>query len=769
MKFRGGLIAPGGKPGKTSTFLKLEPQRKVSSDPRKLLPLKKHEGYRHQYAYVVFISQEIGGKWLPIDARVVKTLPTLNRIAGGVQKEDLRVLLHPQPVKIPPSFWKRYRQAKSGKERLELAKGLTTDKNIFALVCIVLDWDSPYEECEPVFLELVRKLGIQGYECGETKSGNFRAVIYLEPLRVEKKNEPIRAFYLTAQGKGRNGHTHLQNFREIVAILNAYARKRGLKADDSFKRVNHPVWYGEGFYSRVRKVHGETKLYDLYRKAKELQREGGLWEVNREFWKEKCRENRTSGKVVVPPFVARIQAQKLDDLYRWQIAARRLSEKYTSNRFTKVILPAVSWAMDLGLSRYDVDSYLKELLPDKKDMDAELEKAWRYARPQRFEWRGGKIDLKEKLIEFLENTEEEAPRQFLLSEVFHGQNWMLQIVERFAIREGLIAVEKRKLTQGPGRKSYVYVLTEKGKSFVESLKDKARNLSLFLAVGFDIVGDKKSIYKTSSFRKKQGDISTGLVGDGRKKSTPFEEEKAPPKEEVEMDLEKVLREYVFSDKNEAISFLESLNGKYRIGDRVKVWVRSPARITKYFLYTSQNYSLPVALQGLGKSVYIDTYGKEQAEGSSREEEEEGEGDVRFGQDHRTDSEGPRRLPCYRLSIPLRLCGRRTYRETERAHTGALGSGFRRRSGASGGGMGSDLPKAGRGDDGIPSLPSGHEKGIRATVEDGGEASHPEGHLRSHTSRIRSGKRTTAGVRRKVEGGKRSPESYSSQAHAGGRV
>ena len=593
------LIAPGGKPGKTSTFLKLELQRKVSTDPRKLeIPLQKHEGYRLQYAYVIFICREVEGEWKPIDARVVKTYPTLNKLTNELQKEGLRILLHPQPVKIPKDFWKKWRGANKGWDRKELAKGLTKDENIFALVCIVLDWDSPYEECEPVFLELVEKLGVRGYECGRTKSGNFRGIIYLEPLRVEKKDQPIRTFYLTAQGKGRNGHTHLENLKEIVAILNAYARKRGLKADDSFKRVNHPVWYGESFYSRVRKVHGETKLYDLYNAVKKLQAEEELWEVNKEFWKEKLREKKTGGKVVVPPFVARIQAKQLDDLYRWQIAVRRLAEKHTHSRFTKVILPAVSWAMDLGLSRWDVDSYLKELLPDKKDMDAELERAWKYARPQRFEWhgKGGKIDLKEKLTEFLENTEEGAPRQYLLSEVFGGQNWLLQLVERFALKEGLVSMEKKKLTQGPGRKSYIYTLTEKGKSFVESLKDNAQKPSLSLAVGFDLPTHKKSIYKTPPLigGEQEPRRGSGLVEDGLNRrgeeifslststtlSTPSSQERAQERvEEVDMvDIEETLRIYVFSDKNEAISFLESLNGRFRIGDRVKVWVVSPARM-----------------------------------------------------------------------------------------------------------------------------------------------------------------------------------------------
>ncbi len=625
---------PGGKPGKTSTFLKLEPRKKVSCDPRKLdIPLQKYEGYRLQYVYVVFICREIEGEWKPIDARVVKTYPTLNKLTNELRKKDLRVLLHPQPVKIPPSFWAKWRKAKSGKERLNLSSPLTKDENVFILVCIVLDWDSPYEKCEPIFLELVDRLGIKGYECGKTKSGNFRAIIYLEPLRVEKKNQPIRTFYLRPHTEGRNGHTHLQNFREIVATLNAYARKRGLKADDSFKRVNHPVWYGEGFYSRVRKVRGETKLYDLYRKAKELQREEGLWEVNREFWG--YREKKTSGKVVVPSFVARIQAKQLSDLYRWQIAVRRLAEKHTHSRFTKVILPAISWAMDLGLSRWDVDSFLRELLPDKRDMDAELERAWKYARPQRFEWhgKGRKIDLKEKLIEFLENTEEGAPRQYLLSEVFGGQNWLLQLVERFAIREGLISMEKRKLTGGPGRKSYIYTLTEKGRSFVESLKDNAQKLSLSLAVGFDLPTHKKSIYKTPPLigEEQVSRRDTGLVEDGLNReentsppslpsSTPSQFQEAPSGiegrtedthedliedwlgdlveegREIDMvDIEESLRTYIFSDKNEAMEFLKSLNGKFRIGDRVKVRVRSPARMHegKPVLYEFEKVILPV--------------------------------------------------------------------------------------------------------------------------------------------------------------------------------
>ena len=606
---------PGRKPG--SSFLKLNPQRKVSSDPRKLeeFPLCKHEGYRRQYAYVIFISRKVvkeengkkKEKWVPIDARIVKTLPTLNRIAEQVQEKGLRVLLHPQPVKIPTSFWEQWRKIKNGKERIELAKSLVKDKNIFILVCVVLDWDSPYEECEPVFLELVERLGIQGYEMGKTKSGNFRAVIYLEPLRIEKEGKPIASFYLSPHAQAKNGHSHIENFKELISIINAYARKLGIKADDSFKRVNHPVWYGKTFYTRLKKIRGETKLYELYNAVKRLQAEEGLWEVNKEFWQEKYKEKQVRGKVVVPPFIARMQVNGLGDLCKWQIAVKRLAEAHTYNRFRRVILPAVGWAMDLGLSRCDVDAYLKDVLPDKRDMDDELERAWKYGKPTQFKWGGrSDIDVKEKIIDFLSEVEGGSPRQFLLSEVFGGHNWLLQLVEKFALKEGLISLEKKKLTPGPGRKSYVYTLTEKGRSFLEALKHNDQEIQLSVAVGYDMSNPKKSNIQLLSFGEKQEGLPSGLVVGGYKSkrvcvedsvndegmrggvsgaggsvsflpccetSCWFNGELSP-----EESLGGGLSFRVFSDKGEAVEFLEGLNGRYKIGDRVRVWVVSPARM-----------------------------------------------------------------------------------------------------------------------------------------------------------------------------------------------
>ena len=174
------------------------------------------------------------------------------------------------------------------------------------------------------------------------------------------------------------------------------------------------------------------------------------------------------------------------------------------------MLPAVGWAKYLGLSRSEVDDYLRELLPDKRNFDEDIEKAWKYADSIEFEWKGkGKeIDLKELLIAFLEKAQEGVLRKELLANLFKGQNWLLELVEKVARKNGLISVEKVKLTRGRGRKAYVYYLTEKGEAFLKALKEKAiskEEVVKAVAVGSDVNPsekkgqNKKSIYITLPF------------------------------------------------------------------------------------------------------------------------------------------------------------------------------------------------------------------------------------------------------------------------------
>ncbi|HIC96791.1 MAG TPA: hypothetical protein EYP11_00090 [Aquificaceae bacterium] len=487
--FCGSALPQGGRKSSSLPFLLLRETRVVKRPQKEFF--KAHKGYRGQPVYVVLLTDDKG---TPIDVRIVKTRGTLNRLA-----KDYKVLIHPLPVKIPVGFWEEWKKAKTPQERLKLVKekGLLKEENIFALTRLVLDVDTKYEEAEKEVLKLFQLLGIKGYELGRTKSGNLRAVIYLKPLRIKK--DGIREFYLSPKGRGKNGKTHYENAKEITEIMISYLRSKGLKADRTFTRLNHPIWYGMHFYTRVVKVEGESWLYDIYGKAKELQKE----ELRKASKKPK-------GRVIIPRFIAKHQTQALDDLLKWKIATKRLAEKHISHRFTRVIMPAIGWAKYLGLERYEVESFLKELLPDKADMDKELERAWKYGDALEFKWKGRDYSVEELLKRFytmLLRAEEGVSRQVILAEVFRGQNWLLQMIERFLLREGYISMEKRKLTPGPGRRSYVYTLTEKGKSFIKCLKDNDSKQVSKQVVGLSLTEEKKQ-YTTPPKEEQR----SGLVG-----------------------------------------------------------------------------------------------------------------------------------------------------------------------------------------------------------------------------------------------------------------
>ncbi len=479
----------------------------------------------HGYAYKkqeTYLIQVLDKEGKTRDIFPVKTLPTIERILSGLRKNDLYPMFLPNPVEIPKEYWEEYRKAKNGYKRIELAKkyGLITDRKILVIKTLVLDIDSPYEKVYPVWEKLRGELCIEkGYQVYRTKSGNLRVYLFLAPSEFEKvwyevkdgkRVERRKKVFLWERSNtiSNNGHTHLENARELLAIIYAFFRKHGLKADSSFVgRINHPIWI-EGWEidgkksELIEEKRGYAgKLYNLYRKAKELQRQEelwslGKWNLSEKFWNRKPAEKRET-KIKVPSFIASAQLRTLEDMARWKLAVKRLAEKYTSYRFTKVILPAVGWAEYLGLSRHDVENYLRELLPDKENLSTEIEKAYRHGRSLEFEWFGKsekkiELNLKELTLRFLEEAEEGAPRQFILSEVFGGQNWLLQQVERFCLKEGFLSMERRKLTPGPGRKSYVYVLTEKGKSFVEALRDNEKKAEFRQVVGLETYGRKKS-------------------------------------------------------------------------------------------------------------------------------------------------------------------------------------------------------------------------------------------------------------------------------------
>ena len=527
---------------------------------RKVLPSNVvvfSENYKHQETYFFLLFEE--GK--PCDVIPVKTSTTLLTYLEGWKRYGIAPLFLPNPVKVRKEYWERYRQGarRNPYVRLGLAKefGLLKDEAILKLKVLVLDIDSPYEEVLPVWNELKEKLGIEkGYWVVKTKSGNFRAYIFLEPTVYErtykevvngevKEKMVIYEFWLRPEGKGRNGKTHLENVRELLHVIYAFFERRGLKADRTFpNRINHPIWVEgwevDGKKSEIKEVKEgyAGRLYDLYRKAKKLQREENLWtfggiNLTQRFWPEKFKKEVASkGKVIVPEFIAKQQVKKLDYLMRWKIAVAKLAEKHTSHRFCNVMLPAVGWAKYLGLSRSEVDDYLREVIPDKKNFDVDIEKAWTYARPITFEWKGEGLRTEDLLRKFLVKANGGVLRSTLLKEVFGGRNYLLQFVERFLLKNGFVYIRKEKVKKGRGRKAYIYFLTEKGKAFLEALdKGKGLRKALEEVQGFEKVAggeeltkslenerDKKSIYITP-FREQR----SGLVVAGNGKTLSYQQ------------------------------------------------------------------------------------------------------------------------------------------------------------------------------------------------------------------------------------------------------
>lgn len=503
-------------------------------------------GYKEQETYII---QVLDKNERTIDVFPVKTVETLVKILSNgllkrIKKGQIKVMMLPNPVELPKGYWEEYRKAKNGYERVEIAKkyGILTDKSILILKVIALDIDSKFEEVYPVWEELRKKLGIEeGYEVFRTKSGRFRVYIYLEPTRFEvKKTEvvngekiektEIKEFWERPHTVSRNGHTHLQNVRELVAILCAYFQKKGLNADTTFvDRINHPVFLeglevnGKKSELMERKGGYAGKLYDLYRKVKELQSKEGLWTLRRgnrevnlteKFWGRKV--ERKNGEIKEKRRDRVIALRKWEEgcsyeekFSKWKKAVDKLAEKHNSGRFLKVIVPAITWAKDLGLDRSDVDDYLCEVLSDRsvEKMEKDLEIAWNMDITDRFKWwkkerENDKESLREKALKEIYDKGGGIYRQELLREVFKGQVYLLEEIMRGLEEERAIEVRFEKVGRGRPRK--VYVLTEKGK---EILLGKPQQEVRKVAVGQDFYQRDFSLYINFSLEEQ----CSGLV------------------------------------------------------------------------------------------------------------------------------------------------------------------------------------------------------------------------------------------------------------------
>lgn len=426
--------------------VRVEKEKKIRGRVERERAKKLSKRYNRQACYLVqFYDPQVGA---PVGVIPVRTQPTLESVLKDLEELGLYPLILPQPVYVPASFWEEYRYSKN---QVALVKeyGLLTDASIYRFETVVIDIDSPFESVYPAWNELKERIGLRsGYQIYRTKSGRFRAYIYL-----------------------LDGTKDLKRAKELVAIIYAFFERKGLNADGSFvHRLNHPVFYEEFplyNYELLEDVKGRVAFFGLYRRVKRLQKELGLYtfkgkNLTEEFWGKKAPVKRKEKKecriIRAPAFVRSLRENTLDNLELWKRAVISLSEKHDSYRYIHVIQPAVGWAKYLELPEDDVTEFLVELLGERKRKD--VGKAWRYARelefivPETVKWAGRtREEWEGEAIAYLQ-FKGEVSRQELIREVFANQKWLCDMIMDGLVKKGMVVFEFQVYGRGRPRKMF---------------------------------------------------------------------------------------------------------------------------------------------------------------------------------------------------------------------------------------------------------------------------------------------------------------------------
>ena len=400
--------------------------------------------YKEDFNYCIILvdpnTQE------PIDIRIVKTTETLeNFIKDKHERHNLDILFHLNPIKLEADFWKEYRKTKNGAERLKLFadQKILADSNMLFIDTITIDIDSPFEQSIKVLNELTKELDIPAeiLEVKKTKSGNLRFSFVIYPIKPDTLN--------------KNGKSNLHNVKEFVSIINKYFKSKGLKADDSFKRINHPVWITKP-EELVLEATEETDFYTLYRKTKELDKKLKQQQKAKD---NRERQNKPKRRLAyLPAFIAN-KFRHIEYKTAIEKAVETLARRNKKGRYIYFLQPVAGWCKYLGLSYQE---YYDIVYPYVRDKQEDIKKAWRYARPLEFKeyTQERKYDLvkyAEKAIDYLKEKGP-AARQVLLKEVFDNQSWLEQIIMLELKQQGLIKESFEKNPAGVGRPIKVYSL-----------------------------------------------------------------------------------------------------------------------------------------------------------------------------------------------------------------------------------------------------------------------------------------------------------------------
>jgi len=444
------VVAPPLKEAEEQVRVRVEKEKKIKGRVGRERGKKLSKRYNKQACYLVqFYDPQVGA---PVGVIPVRTQPTFESILKDLEELGLYPLILPQPVYVPASFWEEYRNCRD-KAGLIKKYGLLRDSSIYRFETIVIDIDSPFESVYPAWNELRERIGLRsGYQVYRTKSGRFRAYIYL-----------------------LDGTKDLKRAKELVAIIYAFFERKGLNSDETFVyRLNHPVFYEEFSlynYELVEDVRGRVAFFGLYRKVKRLQKELGLYtfkgrNLTEEFWGKKPPPKRKEGKecrvIKAPAFIRRLRENSLDNFELWKRAVISLSEKHDSYRYIHVIQPAVGWAKYLELPEDKVTEFLVGLLGENKRKD--IEKGWKYAReleftvPDSVKWIGRtREEWEGEVIAYLQ-FKREVSRQELLREVFGNRKWLCDLIMDGLIGKGVATAFF--VIYGRGRPKKMYKLAE---------------------------------------------------------------------------------------------------------------------------------------------------------------------------------------------------------------------------------------------------------------------------------------------------------------------
>ncbi len=404
------------------------------------------------YAYAITIFDN--ERHSVVDVKIVRTEKTLENIIKDKQKHNYNILFHPNPVKLDKDFYERYRETLSGYERIQLftEKNILSDENILFIDTITIDIDSPYEQSVVVLEKLVNLLGISRSALNiiKTKSGNLRFAFKVYPINPRKVN--------------KNKKSNLENVKEFVEIINEFFILHNLKADKTFKRINHPVWI-TGKQEVIQIATTRERFYDIYRKAKQIQRDiNKIKQTQERIKKQKNKKLKIKRKkVVLPAFILnKLRAIETDLVLKSAVKTLYENSK-GKGTYTYFLQVLAGWCKYLSLSYSEYYDLATEYMPVDRKREKDLKTAWRYARPIEFKCKNVRkeysvVEYAEKVIKYLENNST-ADRQTLLKEVFDNQSWLEQVVMSELKNLGVVEhiFEKQEGKKG-GRPKKVYIL-----------------------------------------------------------------------------------------------------------------------------------------------------------------------------------------------------------------------------------------------------------------------------------------------------------------------